>query len=167
MFLVYDAHRYFSDLYVENWHNDISQSGGKLRLYGTFKHEFELEKYLLQIKSKEKRQYVTRLRVSAHNLYIEKGRYSRPKIPADQRFCHSCNNQSIDDEIHFVTSCELNSKIREHMYSKIAQFIPSFSTMDLHNKFEFLITCFNGDAEISLLFSEFVYNSFTLRKNNK
>ena len=165
-FLVSDINNYFTAQYIENWHDEINRPGGKLRMYCTYKHEFKLEKYLLQIKSKDKRQYVTRLRVSSHNLYIEKGRYVRPKIPANQRFCQFCNNKSIDDEIHFVTSCKLNSELRDDMYSIINQFIPSFCTMDIHEKFHFLITCFKGDAEISQHFSEYVYNSFTQRKQN-
>ena len=44
------------------------------------------QKYICKsIKSK-----ITQLRISAHCLNIERGRYSKPKIPREERFCKFC-----------------------------------------------------------------------------
>ena len=44
---------------------------------------------------------LTKLRISAHPLYIETGRYSKPPIPKEKRLCSSCR-LFIEDEKHFV-----------------------------------------------------------------
>ena len=54
----------------------------KLRCYKQFKNVFEFEKYLLfstSISNFKLRKVLTKLRISAHNLHIEMGRYKRPK----------------------------------------------------------------------------------------
>ena len=44
---------------------------------------------------------ITKLRISAHNLMIETGRYKRPnKVPLENRVCDLCG--TIENEIHFV-----------------------------------------------------------------
>ena len=48
--------------------------------------------------------HVTKLRISAHSLHIETGRYSRPCVPTEKRTCHTCR-LFIENEIHFVLYC--------------------------------------------------------------
>jgi hypothetical protein len=47
---------------------------------------------------------LTKLRISAHSLAIETGRYGTTKIPADQRFCKFCPI-NVEDEVHFLFQC--------------------------------------------------------------
>ena len=42
-----------------------------------------------------------KLRISAHKLNIEVGRYN--KTPRNERFCKKCNTREIEDEMHFFT----------------------------------------------------------------
>ena len=51
----------------------------------------------------------TRLRLSSHNLFIEKGRWSR--VPRDNRICEC--DEGIQDEEHILLDCPLNIHIRE------------------------------------------------------
>ena len=60
------------------WRSEIyddrnnKQGGNKLRTYKLFKDNISLEKYLL-ILNEDERRVLTKFRVSAHNLEIEKG----------------------------------------------------------------------------------------------
>ncbi len=50
---------------------------------------FKSEPYL-DLKDGNLRKSMTSLRISAHKPAIERGRYSRPPTPADQRLCLNC-----------------------------------------------------------------------------
>ena len=50
------------------------------------------------------------MRISAHDLRIEKDRYSKKYIERTQRLCHQClshGSNSLEDETHFTVSCTL------------------------------------------------------------
>jgi hypothetical protein len=49
--------------------------------------------------SKEHRFFLTKIRISAHSLNIETGRYN--STPREQRFCKFCSS-SVEDEKHFM-----------------------------------------------------------------
>ena len=91
----------------------------KLRVYNQFKSSFTKEPYIEQVRNRNQRCFITRLRVSAHHLGIEKGRKTRPVTPIEKRICDYCkpnpasdqmrptNQQAhIDTEFHFVTQCD-------------------------------------------------------------
>ena len=63
------------------------------------------------------RKSLTRLRISCHNLYIERGRYETPLVPRIDRWCAYCclsqGRKPIEDENHVLISCPLYSTIRE------------------------------------------------------
>lgn len=44
-----------------------------------------------------------KFRISAHPLNIERGRYSKPKTPREQRSCKFCIQ--VGDEFHFILLC--------------------------------------------------------------
>ena len=46
------------------------------------------------------RMVFSRIRLSSHRLRVETGRWNH--TPADRRFCHLCNNQTIQDENHLL-----------------------------------------------------------------
>jgi GH25 family lysozyme M1 (1,4-beta-N-acetylmuramidase) len=54
---------------------------------------------------------LTKIRVSAHTLAIETGRYSKPKILASERFCKFCRNV-MEDEKHFILNCSQYETLR-------------------------------------------------------
>ena len=85
---------------------------GKLRFYSKIYNGFELHKYMEFNLSKNLRSNLSKLRMSAHPLAIETGRYSRPFIQADQRFCKYCPN-IVENEMHFVLRCTGLSAIRD------------------------------------------------------
>ena len=58
---------------------------------------------------------ISKFRISDHSLEIETGRYK--KVPREQRICQFCDNNNIDDEVHFFFTCELNKQLRTSLFS--------------------------------------------------
>ena len=82
--------------------------GNKLRTYRLFKSRFCLENYLLQ-ENFRYRHYLTKFRISAHDLEIERGRYKN--LTVSERICKLCGTE-VEDEIHFLLQCQKHSTIR-------------------------------------------------------
>ena len=101
--------------FVDKWKLAKSTSP-KLEFYNSIKHDFGLEKYLCLVKTADARKSLTRLRISAHNLFIERGRYEIPAISRADRWCVHCKltsgNEYVEDEMHVLTECPLYSKAR-------------------------------------------------------
>ena len=148
----------FDNFWNRSLYDDIGKpNGNKLRTYRTFKKSFCIEKYLYcnDCKFYDVCRF-TQLRVSAHKLDIERGRYTR--VPLLSRICKMCKGE-IEDEVHFVTSCPKLSESRSILYKEISDIVPSFATLDNRSQFEFIVTsndhdintiCING---ISALFN--------------
>ena len=83
------------DRYKSEWLHALNANsdGFKLRTYAKFKTTFNLENYLLSIKCINSRILFTKLRISAHDLLIEMGRYTKPKkTPVENRLCRFCKS---------------------------------------------------------------------------
>ena len=86
------------------------QEGKKLRTYAQFKHVIKFEPYLNMVKNIKHRIMLTKFRLSAHDVEIEKGRYNNKPIKAEERYCKFCksnNNLTVEDEFHFLMICPL------------------------------------------------------------
>ena len=82
---------------------------------------------------------MTRFRISAHNLAIERGRYTRPKpTPVEKRLCPYCPS-AIQDEKHFLTTCTRYHTERQHMYDEINKLCINFKSLTDDEKFSFLM----------------------------
>ena len=88
-----------------------------LRSYRLFKHEHNLDYYLLYVRDFGLRKVLSKFRLSSHCLAIERGRHVRPKIPPDNRLCTFCDLHKIEDEIHFLTECPLYQEERNKFYN--------------------------------------------------
>lgn len=85
----------------------VSKSdSGKLAFYSKIvnQDEYKLQSYLKLPLKKSCRSLLTKLRISAHPLYIETGRYCKPPIHREKRLCYSCK-LFVEDEKHFVLYC--------------------------------------------------------------
>ena len=89
--------------------NEIKYKDGhnsnKLRFYNLLKGSFKQEPYLNLVKHRNQRCQITRLRISAHQLAIEKLRYSKEYIPPENRKCTYCRLDCQDSEVHFLVHC--------------------------------------------------------------
>ena len=96
------------DKYKSEWLHALNANsdGFKLKTYAKFKTTFNLENYLLSIKCINSRILFTKLRISAHDLLIETGHYTKPKkTPVENRLCRFCKSNNIEDEPHFILHC--------------------------------------------------------------
>ena len=86
--------------------NTSSKANHYRNLYGSFEIQFYLKNtlpvYLTRILAK--------LRCSAHELKVEKGKHSG--TPYLQRICVFCRNNQIEDEFHFVLQCPFFHDLR-------------------------------------------------------
>ena len=138
-----------------NYHN----RNPKLRTYSLFKMTFGLEPYLTIMKDPRYRNAITRLRSSSHNLEIEKGRHCRPKVPPQERFCHVC--RTLEDEKHFLITCELYNRERTKFFDKLRNIHPEFDQLTEQDKFLFLMT--TVDQQTLAWLGQFVYTAFKIR----
>ena len=67
---------------------------------------FELQKNLTFDISKSFTLFLSKIRLSAHSLAIETGRYNKPFTSAEERYCKYCLNQ-VENEKHFLLYCPL------------------------------------------------------------
>ena len=87
-------------------------------LYNYYKHiktTFGYEQYLDKIVNPKLRSVLTKLRISAHNLRVETGRYCRNMLERNERKCLLCANSNDIEDINillycvmYVMTCELN-----------------------------------------------------------
>ena len=71
---------------------------------------------------------MARLRLSSHNLEIERGRHTRPKTPVANRICRRCQTTQVDDEIHFLMQCNTFELDKKALFSKAGKYIKKFNT---------------------------------------
>ena len=66
---------------------------------------------------------LSKIRTCNHRLPIETGRYTRRKVPRENRICTKCNSGQVGDEYHFILTCsnptliELREKYISPYYS--------------------------------------------------
>ena len=85
------------------------ESSGELLFYSKLYKKFEQREYLKFHIQKELRKQLTKLRISAHPLAIETGRYSKPH---NERFCKFWKDQ-VEDESHFLSKCPKYNILRQ------------------------------------------------------
>ena len=107
---------YFDNNLQTYLNSDINK---KLSVYKNVKYSFDIEPYLMKITGPFIRKSVTLLRLSAHNLYVETGRYS--KVKREDRICQLCESNEIEDEVHFLIDCDFYNNIRQKYVNNILQ----------------------------------------------
>ena len=88
--------------YRQSWYSSINNSN-RLETYCRFKHNFNLEPYLVFISDRKYKIALSRFRLSSHKLEIERGRHR--DINRDERKCKMCTLNVIENENHFLLVC--------------------------------------------------------------
>ena len=138
----------YCSIWKKELFNDKRQnktSGNKLRTYRLFKPNFNFEPYLLKLPYIQ-RCVLTRFRIGAHKLEIEKGRYFNIKL--ENRICKLCNEE-IEDEMHFLLTCKTLDNVRNPILSKIYSKNKNISKLD--NKSLFIWLMGNEDKNILII----------------
>ena len=76
-----------------------------------------------------------KIRVSAHRLSVEEGRYK--KIPLSDRMCKVCKN-GTEDEKHFIFHCTALEHIRKQFFENLSSICPYFENMSDVDKIHFM-----------------------------
>lgn len=112
----------------------------KLSFYHLIKTDFNREVYLQDITNSVTRHRLTKLRISAHDLAIEKGRYKN--VPRDDRVCNWCvltiRLRLIEDENHILYNCDLYSANREKLCNTIRRSKTKFDDNEVTGKMDFM-----------------------------
>ena len=81
------------------------------------------------------RKALSTIRLSNHNLEIEKGRYSRTLI--DQRICNIWKGR-VEDEFRFIIKCNLYNDLRSDLYDVISLVDNNFLALSDKDKFFYI-----------------------------
>ena len=104
--------------------------------------------YLDICKLKHDRSIISKSRLSAHKLAIEKGRYNNTE--RNKRLCISCNNGDVEEEYHFFSTCTHYSIQRKLFLEKLNK------CSNKHYHYQFTM------SEISYLLNSNSYNLLKL-----
>ena len=66
---------------------------------------------------KNKRSLLSQFRCGGLPLATETGRYRQ--IPGNERYCTFCEQNAIEEEIHFLGTCNFYSKLRDTLFHNI------------------------------------------------
>ena len=125
----------------ERFHQDsfaeINSNTSKLRTYAKLKSEAGFEKYIKFTENIMDRTAITKLRLSNHELMIEKGRHQGQEI--NQRLCPFCEN-SVETEQHFLINCKNFRIHRTQFFTSVTEINNDFDNFDEDDKFHFLLT---------------------------
>jgi len=138
----------------------------KLDVYSSFKCHFGLEPYIFMVRNRNQRSHLSRLRLSAHQLGCETGRYRRPPVPREERYCAYCpagpgGQRPLDTEVHCLTQCVVGEEERQELHNSICATNSSFSSMCNVSRFKTLVCPIN--AVVCKLVSRYLQLQFSLR----
>ena len=157
-FLHITAMRRMTDIFHQEAFAGINTQGSKLRTYAKIKLEQGYEGYLSTMKNVEKRTAVTKIRLSNHDLMIEKGRHQRLEL--NQRNCPLCPENVLEDESHLLLTCNTFSSFRKDLFSVAKQFIPRFEYLNKEEQVKTLLS--NENVIIST--GNFLYKTLEVRR---
>ncbi len=72
------------------------------------------------------------LRCDTATLGIETGRYER--LPVEQKVCEVCDSVNVEDEMHFLISCNAFTQERTQLFSHVSTFVGNFNELFLEDK---------------------------------
>ena len=137
--------------------NDQLNVSSKCYLYKYIVNNVCLQNYLT--KHMNFRVYLTRLRLSSHNLFVEVGRYHG--VNRLDRKCTLCTLNITEDEFHFVLQCESYRDLRRQFIKpyyyrrpssfKLVQLLSTENVKDLRNLCKFLFNALNHRTELLLV----------------
>ena len=115
---------------LKNHQSEMIKCNKKLNFYSSFNTDATPSNSLQLITNQKHRRAVEKLRVGNHNLRIETGRHSTPKVPEHMKTCQYCNSNQIENEFHFLLTCNRYNTIRKTFIDVITSKYPSFDSLD-------------------------------------
>ena len=133
------------DVYLQQWHSEKMATSSS-RLFKHIKSTFNFENYL-HISNKSFRNALTKVRLSSHYFFIERGRWAKNKIEVKDRTCTLCG--SVEDEFHCIVECprfrtERKGLLPENLLTKpsMYDFVNLFKCVDIKKCEKLGLLCF-------------------------
>ena len=117
----------------------MTKNQSKLECYTALNREYKTAEYLSNVKDPKLRKYLTRYRISEHNLAIEKGRHRQTWLPREERLCIHCTQSEVETELHFLTTCPLYQDIRDLYFPLFANTHTEFENLTDIEKLPYLL----------------------------
>ena len=146
------------DIFYQTAFSQLNDQNSKLRTYGKIKKESGFENYLNRIPIKDRTAF-TKLRLSNHQLNIEKMRHQFPRPPEAERLCPFCPGL-VESEIHFLLNCTTFSAHRTPLLSLAEDIRPGYDALDDLEKFKLLMT----DDTIIKTTAKYIRTAFEVRE---
>ena len=67
--------------------------------------------------NKKYQRAISRFRNSSYRAVIETGRYEKPSVPPEPRLCKYSESEAVDDELHFLSHCDCDSRNRQILFA--------------------------------------------------
>ena len=116
---------------------EINRDGSKLRTYAKLKQEPGIETYLNTITNVDRRIHLCKIRLSNHELMIEKGRHQGLEIK--DRNCPFCPENLLEDELHFLLTCDTYSLLSEELFAETEHLSPRFKSFSKEQQMKILL----------------------------
>jgi len=112
----------------------------KLSFNSTFKTDVTTSNSL--ITNQKHWRAVAKRRAGNHNLRIETGRHSTPKLPEHLRICQYCSSNEVENEVSTrLLSCNRYDTNRKSLRDDVISKYSDFDSLDAHNK---IVILFNS-----------------------
>ena len=158
---VENLHKVAFEKLKEKFHQDsfeeIKSDRSKLRTYSKVKTETGMEDYLNSVKNLKGRTALTKIRLSNHDLMIEKGRHQG--LQENDRLCPFCEN-TVENEHHFIMQCSTYDSLRQNLFIKISEAYNQFTVFDDYDKFIFLLS----NCDVAKQMGEYLDKTLELRR---
>ena len=132
--------------YVKYWETKKMENISKLAFYSSLDIKYTMQPYVTATRPPRHRSALAKLRISAHVLEIERGRYKG--VPRGQRLCTACN--TLEDESHFLDSCKRYTQLRTDLLQQ---------TDNKHKAPSDML----NDEDSQTALAKYVYNCFMIR----
>ena len=119
-----------------NWERQLDNKP-KLRTFKLFKLTYCTSNYIHEISNRYCRSLIAKLRMGILQLHIETGRFNNTKL--ENRTCLMCNDNSIEDEIHFICLCSKYNSLRSDLFRKASSKNTDFINLPSKSKFIYLM----------------------------
>jgi hypothetical protein len=154
-----------SSAFIDKWKKDkleLLNANTRLQLFINAKDKFESSTYLNSMKVPMHRIAISKLRLSAHRLPIETGRYD--KVSRWERLCPFGCDQ-VGDEQHYFLNCKhpFLQELINPFVKQIIKLIPNWQ--GLEDKEKLLMLLETPSDEVQVLLGKFSYNIFKIFKD--
>ena len=105
------------------------------------------------------RKYLALTRLSNLGIRIETGRFERPRLEANQRFCPACNDrEKVEDEFHLFFQCLTYSEMRTTWLNKL-KLPENFHDAEASEKLKIVL----NEADNVKITGQFIIDAFNYR----